>query len=113
AQRHRRFADIALLRRLAKTARHRGACPMRIGEVGAAVPGIVRRRCELGRSLLPSPLWGGVGGGGREATRRCQWVLRIRRRSVRRLPTPLPTLPHKGGGNLPRLRANPGAALAD
>ena len=81
AWRHRRLADIALLRRLAKAARHRGARPVRVGEIGAAIPRIVRRRREFRwlrftvlsllplRSLFPSPLWGGARGGGREATR--------------------------------------------
>ncbi len=46
-RRHRRFADIALLRRLAKAAGYRGARPMRIGEIGAAIKGIVGRRREL------------------------------------------------------------------
>ena len=81
ARRHRRLADIALLRRLAKAARHRGARPVRVGEIGAAIPRIVGRRRELRwllfpaalrssptRSLFPSPLWGGARGGGREAT---------------------------------------------
>src|SRR5579871_5724567 len=43
------------------------------------------------RSLLPSPLWGGVGGGGS-----C-WAFR-----KTELPPSL-TLPHEGGGNAPSL----------
>ena len=42
ARRHRAFADIGLLRRLGETARRRARL-MGIGEIGAAVPGIVRR----------------------------------------------------------------------
>src|SRR5215472_14707538 len=41
------------------------------------------------RKLLPSPLWGGVGGGGRGRRH-------FRATSAR---PPTPTLPHKGGGN--------------
>ena len=41
---------------------------------------------------FPSPLWGGVRGGGSK-------VLRRRRRPALGFATPLPTLPHKGGGN--------------
>ena len=37
--------------------------------------------------MLPSPLWGGVRGGGAEF----EFVSIV-------LDTPLPTLPHKGGG---------------
>ena len=44
------------------------------------------------RGALPSPLWGGVGGGGR-----C-WRTRL---AQQQLP-PSPTLPHKGGGSAPR-----------
>src|SRR5580692_11548377 len=44
----------------------------------------IRLRCFL----LPSPLWGGVGGGGRAA-----WHVG----AVASRP-PTPTLPHKGGG---------------
>src|SRR5260370_39762967 len=40
---------------------------------------------------LPSPLWGGVGGGGREGEAP---ALRI-------VPPPSPALPHKGGGSRP------------
>ena len=47
--------------------------------------------------LLPSPLWGGVGGGGREVGRK-----RRRLRVTSRPPTP--TLPHKGGGSRSRKR---------
>ena len=59
AGRHRRLADIALPRRLAKAARHGCARPMRFGEVGPAVPGIIRRRLKSGRCPFPSPLGGG------------------------------------------------------
>src|SRR5262249_21883115 len=59
---------------------------------------ISERQQRTGRQLLPTPLWGGVRGGGRE-------ILRPRRRAckhpstvTRRLATLLPTLPHKGGG---------------
>ncbi len=41
--------------------------------------------------LLPSPLWGGVGGGGRAASRRRRGL------PVASRP-PTPTLPHRGGG---------------
>src|SRR5260370_29187000 len=55
-------------------------------------PGDLRfPRCALG--ALPSPLWGGVGGGGRE----------IRALSVRHALPPSPALPHKGGGSTLRL----------
>src|SRR5258708_35398471 len=58
-------------------------------------------RCDLGaprrarrcREVLPSPLWGGVGGGGRaDVAPRCLTA---------RPPTP--TLPPKGGGGPPWL----------
>src|SRR6266481_1962438 len=39
--------------------------------------------------LLPSPLWGGVGGGGRGVWHHCAITSR----------PPTPTLPHKGGGS--------------
>jgi putative tryptophan/tyrosine transport system substrate-binding protein len=45
--------------------------------------------------MFPSPLWGGVRGGGRTG---------LRRRILLRVATPLPTLPHKGGGNSTRMR---------
>src|ERR1700730_11328579 len=45
-------------------------------------------------SVLPSPLWGGVEGGGRG----------ISPPTVRNAPPPSPTLPHKGGGSRPSLR---------
>src|SRR5580700_125484 len=45
-------------------------------------------------SLLPSPLWGGVGGGGRAIRRTCATTSR----------PPTPTLPHKGGGRRVRPR---------
>jgi hypothetical protein len=41
------------------------------------------------RSVFPSPLWGGVRGGGLDISARAE------------LP-PSPTLPHKGGGSKPR-----------
>jgi len=63
ARRRRGFADIALLRCLAEAAGHRGAGPVRAGEVGSAVEGIVGRGFEPRLLLLPSPLWGRVGGG--------------------------------------------------
>ena len=47
------------------------------------------------RSLLPSPLWGGVGGGGRRVWHICAKTSR----------PPTPTLPHKGGGRSGRLVA--------
>src|SRR2546426_2502115 len=46
------------------------------------------------RALLPSPLWGGVGGGGSAILR--SW----RHRTLAALPPSL-TLPHKGGGTTP------------
>src|SRR5262245_42900709 len=49
----------------------------------------------LARSLrYPSPLWGGVRGGGR-----CWWTLREQQQRP-----PSPTLPHKGGGSAPSSR---------
>jgi putative tryptophan/tyrosine transport system substrate-binding protein len=48
----------------------------------------MRRRSDV----FPSPLWGGVRGGGREVQSRASPL-------ARRLSTPLPTLPHKGGGS--------------
>src|SRR5262249_17951712 len=47
-----------------------------------------RLTARLGRGLLPSPLWGGVGGGGREMWHSIAITSR----------PPTPTLPHKGGG---------------
>ena len=47
--RHRCLADIALLRCFAEAARHRGARPVRLGEVGAAIEGIVGRLCQFRR----------------------------------------------------------------
>src|SRR5260221_14303800 len=41
--------------------------------------------------VLPSPLWGGVGGGGPE----------VDARLLPHAPPPSPTLPHKGGGSRP------------
>ena len=41
-----------------------------------------------GASTLPAPLWGGVGGGGDGGRLSCTCAAR----------TPLPALPHKGGG---------------
>ena len=55
AGRHRGFADITLLRRLAEAARHRRARPMRTGKIGAAVERIVGRRLELTPLRSPSP----------------------------------------------------------
>ncbi len=53
-----------------------------------------------GESEFPSPLWGGVRGGGREGMRRRRRLLIYNRRRLRfPLPTPHPTLPHKGGGS--------------
>src|SRR5438067_388452 len=43
---------------------------------------------------LPSPLWGGVGGGGPS------WLMRL----VRQRPPPSPALPRKGGGSRPSSR---------
>src|SRR5207247_8659712 len=51
------------------------------------------RSPKTGHMRLPSPLWGGVGGGGRSLARvRCPYEL-----------PPSPALPHKGGGSTPRL----------
>jgi hypothetical protein len=47
------------------------------------------KRCHF---TFPSPLWGGVRGGGRKAGSRASSPERFS-------ATPLPTLPHKGGGN--------------
>src|SRR5262245_1690805 len=55
----------------------------------AAVAARTRRRL----SASPSPLWGGVRGGGRS------WRTRI----VQQRRPPSPSLPHKGGGNRPSL----------
>src|SRR5712691_8758673 len=43
--------------------------------------------------VLPSPLWGGVGGGGRE----------MEASTLPNASPPSPTLPHKGGGSRPSL----------
>src|SRR5262245_20031384 len=43
------------------------------------------------RELLPSPYWGGVGGGGRA----------VEAPSMPKAPPPSPTLPRKGGGSTP------------
>ena len=58
------------------------ACPDRLD---------ARQRRTLGD--LPSPLWGGVGGGG------SSWRTHL----VKQLLPPSPPLPHKGGGSRPRL----------
>src|SRR5439155_8872465 len=56
------------------------------------VAGIVRSMShKLG--VLPSPLWGGAGGGGRS----------LLTRLVKQQRPPSPTLPHKGGGSAPGL----------
>ena len=47
---------------------------------------------------FPSPLWGGVRGGGREATQRHD-NFPAPLYAEGRLTTPLPTLPHKGEGS--------------
>src|SRR5580704_16006943 len=78
---------------------------MSCGEIGAAVERIVRRLLQAGRSLFPSPLWGGGRGGGREVTY-------SRRRSRLSLPTPHPALPHKGGGRT-SLRTDAGATVTN
>src|SRR5580692_1688251 len=78
---------------------------MSCGEIGAAVERIVRRLLQAGRSLFPSPLWGGGRGGGREVTY-------SRRRSRLSLPTPHPALPHNGGGTT-SLRTDAGATVTD
>src|SRR5262249_5459641 len=51
AGRDRSAADIALLRRLVKAARHRSAGAVRLGKIGAAIPGIIRRRLQPTRAL--------------------------------------------------------------
>ena len=60
-------------------------------------------------NMFPSPLWGGVRGGGREDQLQASTL-------ACRLTTPLPPLPHKGGGKRLRRRAFitlvGGAALA-
>ena len=55
ARRHRGFADITLLRCLAEAAGHRGARPVRIGEVGAAVKGVIRWLLKPAWFLSPLP----------------------------------------------------------
>src|SRR5947199_5798723 len=56
------------------------------------VAGIVRSMShKLG--VLPSPLWGGDGGGGRS----------LLTRLVKQQRPPSPTLPHQGGGSAPGL----------
>src|SRR6185295_8405728 len=49
------------------------------------------------RGLFPSPLWGGVRGGGPN-------ILRLPYRSTDSVLPPSPTLPHKGGGSTPSMR---------
>src|SRR5262249_61778394 len=51
------------------------------------------QRCRI-LGVLPSPFWGGVGGGGRAM------FLRWRHHHVT-APPPSPALPHKGGGSRP------------
>ncbi len=70
-----------------------------------------------GGSLFSSPLWGGVRGGGREVSRDRRGVLCTRLHGGLPLPTPHPTLPHKGGGRRRAHRARrvgeiPGEMLA-
>src|SRR5262249_5134008 len=73
-------------RRRAKTAR-------------AAVPDLRRSPDHAAEGVspsslhFPSPLWGGVRGGGR-CVRRCSCIT---------APPPSPPLPHKGGGSRPSL----------
>jgi hypothetical protein len=50
-----------------------------------------QRRCTL--RVLPSPLWGGVGGGGPHVAKGPRDKLRL----------PSLTLPRKGGGNAPNM----------
>jgi hypothetical protein len=54
--------------------------------------GLDAERCR-GLGVLPSPLWGGVGGGGRS----------VGHQSCFTAPPPSPPLPHKGGGSRPSL----------
>src|SRR5215471_12435347 len=54
-------------------------------------------RAELG--VLPSPLWGGVGGGG-HCARRCRGII---------ARPPSPPLPRKGGGSRPSVRPDAGS----
>ncbi len=66
----RAFGGVAALRAFFESLRltlSRFAGAMGVGEIGAPVPGIVRRR--LKPSMFPSPLWGGVRGGGGKVTR--------------------------------------------
>src|SRR5271163_4046445 len=62
------FSDIALLRRFAEAAPDGRTRAMRIGKVGAAIERIIGRPLEpfslRSLCLFPSPLWGGVKGGG-------------------------------------------------
>jgi putative ABC transport system substrate-binding protein len=60
------------------------------------------RRREV---IFTSPLWGGVRGGGREAQSHASPL-------ARRLATPLPTLPHKGGGKRSGMRRREFIVLA-
>jgi hypothetical protein len=55
---------------------------------------------QMSIGAFPSPLWGGVRGRGREVTRLRR--LALPSMYVPSLPTPLPTLPHKGGGIIRR-----------
>jgi hypothetical protein len=51
---------------------------------------------QMAIGAFPSASWGGARGGGREVTRLRR--LALPSMCERKLPSPLPTLPHKGGG---------------
>src|SRR5262245_60873525 len=70
----------------------RGSCSTVVSSKACSFVLEARWRHMLG--VLPSPLWGGVWGGGRAIFRR--W----RRRHLT-VPPPSPPLPHKGGGSRP------------
>src|SRR5271163_1039096 len=119
ARRHRRFADIALLRRLAEAAHYRRPRAMRVGEVGAAVERVIGRRLQPASLISPLPI------GERVTTRSVVG----KGGTAERFDTPLPaafaialtadlSLPRRGDRFAPArfnsgLRSNAGAAATD
>src|SRR5262249_47455937 len=66
----------------------------RLAQAGVIVRPSVKAGASGKLDLLPSPLWGGVGGGGPK----------IGAPMLPNAPPPSPALPHKGGGSTPSAR---------